>query len=369
MAPVSRSASRGNETQTCVPMHGPLFHNKLIFITILRLSLWLRWKSSLRTLCGALISAPLGLVAFSAHAADPWPKEPVRIVTPFAPGGATDLFSRLLAQQLQLSLKQGVVVDNRAGAGGLLGTDRAARAEPDGYTLLFTTNSTMTIGPNLYRKVPYDPLRDLTPINRVVQVVMLLVVHPRIKAKNVAELIAFAKGQKAPLTYASSGTGAIGHLAGELFQARTGVRLTHVPYKGGGPSITGLIGGETDLSFAQYPTVIQHIKSGRIRVLAVLSAKRTKLLPDVPTVAEGGVPEYHADGWQGLFGPAKLPREIVARLDGEVTRIVLSKEFNEAANAQGAEVDLLGPAEFREYVRSDFAQWKEVIDKNHIRID
>lgn len=320
--------------------------------------------------CASLMSALVFAAApFSTQAADSWPRKPVRIVTPFAPGGATDVFSRLLAQQLHVSLKQPVIVDNRGGAGGVLGTDLAAKAEPDGYTLLFTTNSTTTIGPNLYKKVPYDPLKDLTPISKVIQVVGLLVVHPRIKANNVAELIALAKAQNAPLTYASSGTGAIGHLAGELFQAKTGVTFTHVPYKGGGPSITGLIGGETDLSFAQFPTVIQHIKSGRLKLLAVVSSKRTKLLPDVPTIAEGGVPGYRADGWQGLFGPAKLPREMVARLDSEVRKILQSKEFNETLNAQGAEADLLGPAEFRDYLRSDFAQWKELIEKNRLRID
>lgn len=313
--------------------------------------------------------APALAPAASTQAVDAWPRKPVRIVTPFAPGGATDFFSRLLAQHLQASVKQGVVVDNRGGAGGVIGTELVAKGEPDGYTLLFTTNSTTTIGPNLYKKVPYDPLKDLTPINKVVQVAGLLVAHPRIKANTVQELIALAKAQNASLTYASSGTGAIGHLAGEMFQAKTGVRLTHIPYKGGGPSIIGLIGGETDLSFAQFPTVIQHIKAGRLKLLAVTSARRTKLLPDVPTVAESGVPGYGADGWQGLFGPPKLPREIVTRLDSEVRKIVQSKEFNDTVNSQGAEVDLMGPAEFRDYIKLDFAQWKELIQKNRIQID
>lgn len=314
--------------------------------------------------CAIFLASP-----WFGHAADSWPRKPVRIVTPFAPGGATDIFSRLLAQQLSASLKQSFIVDNRGGAGGLLGTDIAAKAEPDGYTLLFTTNSTMTIGPNLYKKVPYDPLKDLTPINKVVQVTGLLVVHPRIKANNVAELIALARAQSKPLTYASSGTGAIGHLAGEMFQAKAGVTLMHVPYKGGGPSIIGLIAGETDLSFAQFPTAIPHVRSGRLKLLAVVSSRRTRLLPEVPTIAEAGLPGYGADGWQGLFGPAKLPHDIVARLDREVTQILQSKDFNEAAQSQGAETDPLGPSAFRDYLRTDFAQWKELIAKNRIRID
>jgi tripartite-type tricarboxylate transporter receptor subunit TctC len=322
-----------------------------------------------RVVCGALIAAlsPVFGASFS-HGAETWPNKPVRVIAPFAAGGATDVFARLVAQRLQVTLKQGVVVDNRGGAGGLLGTDMGAKAEPDGYTLLFTTNSTTTIGPNLYQKVPYDALKDLTPVNKVITVVGLLVVHPRIKANTVAEFIVFAKSQTAPLTFCSSGTGAIGHLAGELFQAKTGVALTHVPYKGGGPSITGLIGGETDSSFAQFPTVIQHIKAGRLKLLAVTTSKRTKLLPDVPTVAEAGVPGYGADAWQGLFGPARLPRAIVTRLDSEVRAMLKLKEFVDTLNTQGAEGDLLGPEEFAAYLRKDFAQWKQLIDRNNIRI-
>lgn len=293
----------------------------------------------------------------------------MRIITPFAPGGATDIFTRLVAQRLQVTLKQGVVVDNRAGAGGLLGTDIAAKAEPDGYTLLFTTNSTTTIGPNLYRKVPYDPLTDLAPINKIINVVGLLVAHQRIKANNVAELIVLMKSHGTLLSFASSGTGAIGHLAGELFQAKTGLTLTHIPYKGGGPSITGLIGGEADLSFAQFPTVIQHVKTGRIKLLAVTSSNRTKLLPDTPTVAEGGVVGYGADAWQGLFAPAKVSRAVIGRLNAEITAMLETKEFNDALNAQGAEAALLAPEQFREYLRSDFAQWKKLIDQNRIRLD
>lgn len=307
--------------------------------------------------------------ASAASSTDVWPRKPVRIITPFAPGGATDIFTRLVAQRLQVALKQTVVVDNRAGAGGLLGTDIAAKAEPDGYTLLFTTNSTTTIGPNLYRKVPYDALKDLAPVNKVINVVGLLVAHPRIAASTVSELIVLMKSHSVPLSYASSGTGAIGHLAGELFQAKTGLTLTHIPYKGGGPSITGLIGGESDLSFAQFPTVIQHVRTGRIKLLAVTSSNRTKLLPDTPTVAESGVPGYGADAWQGLFAPAKVARAVIARLNTEVTAMLQLKDFNDALNAQGAEADLLQPEQFREYLRSDFAQWKRLIEQNRIRMD
>jgi tripartite-type tricarboxylate transporter receptor subunit TctC len=293
----------------------------------------------------------------------------VRVITPFAPGGATDIFTRLVAQRLQVTLKQGVVVDNRAGAGGMLGTDIVAKAEPDGYTLLFTTNSTTTIGPNLYRKVPYDALKDLAPINKLINVVGLLVAHPRVRANTVGELVALMKAQSVPLSYASSGTGAIGHLAGELFQAKTGLVLTHIPYKGGGPSITGLIAGESDLSFAQFPTVIQHVKTGRIKLLAVTSSNRTKLLPDTPTVAEGGVAGYGADAWQGMFAPAKVPRAVIERLNAEITAMLQSKDFNDSLNAQGAEAALLAPEQFREYLRSDFYQWKKLIERNHIRLD
>jgi tripartite-type tricarboxylate transporter receptor subunit TctC len=302
-----------------------------------------------------------------AQGADDWPRKTLRVVCPFAPGGATDIFARVLAQRLQIALKQNVIVDNRAGAGGVIGTDLVAKADPDGYTLLFTSDSPITIGPNLYKTVPYDPLKDLTAVDKVVSVVNVLVANPKLKLSSVAELISQAKQRKAPFTYASSGTGAFGHLTGELFKATTGIELTHVPYKGGGPGIAALIGGETDLSFATFPSVIPHVKAGRLTLLAVSNFKRSRLLPDVPTIAESGVPGFGVDNWQGLLAPPRLPRRIQVALDREVAVILKSREFVDLVNAQGAEADHVGLDQFSAFIRNDLARWKQVIDKNQIR--
>ena len=301
-------------------------------------------------------------------AAQDWPRKPIRLICPFAPGGATDIVARVFAQRLQVALKQNVVVDNRGGAGGVIGADMAAKSEGDGHTLLFSSDSPITIGPNLYRNTPYDPLRDLLPVGKVVSVVNVLVVNPRQKITSVSELINQAKQRKAtPLKFASSGAGAFGHLTGELFKASTGTDITHVPYKGGGPGIAGLIGGETDLSFATYPSVIPHVKSGRLALLAISNIKRSRLLPDVPTIAESGVPGFGVDNWQGLLAPAGVTRAVLAVLDRETAVIVNGREFSDAVNTQGAEPDHLGLAPFAAFIRKDHAQWKQVIEKNRIR--
>lgn len=300
---------------------------------------------------------------------DAWPAKTLRVICPFAPGGATDIFARVFAQRLQLALKQNVVVDNRGGAGGVIGTELAIKSEADGHTLLFASDSPVTIGPNLYKSVPYDPLKDLTPIGKVVSVVNVLVVNPRLKIAGVAELIAQARQRKVPFKYASSGTGAFGHLTGELFKSSSGIELVHVPYKGGGPGIAGLIGGETDISFATYPSVIPQVRAGRLTLLAVSNAKRSKLLPEVPTIAESGLPGFGVDNWQGLFAPPGLPRKIQSALDRETAEIVRSREFSEAANNQGAEADHIGLAPFAAFVRKDHARWKQIIERNQIRAD
>jgi tripartite-type tricarboxylate transporter receptor subunit TctC len=314
-----------------------------------------------------LVALTFATGAASAQTAPEWPNKTLRVVCPFAPGGATDIFARVLSQRLQGAYGQNFVVDNRGGAGGVIGTDLVAKADPDGYTLLFTSDSPVTIGPNLYKNVPYDSLKDLMPISKVVSVVNVLIANPKLKINTVGELLAQAKQRKAPFTYASSGTGAFGHLTGELFRATTGIELVHVPYKGGGPGITALIGGETDISFATYPSVMPHIKSGRLTLIAVSNFKRSRLLPDTPTIAESGVPGFGVDNWQGLLAPAKLPRKIAAALNNEIAAIARTKEFAEAINNQGAEADTVGLEAFSAFIRTDFARWKKIIDANQIR--
>ncbi len=320
-------------------------------------------KSIARLCMAATVVAALPAGAQSQE----WPSKTLRVICPFAPGGATDIFARVFSQRLQVALKQNVVVDNRGGAGGVIGTEIATKSGADGHTLLFASDSPVTIGPNLYKTVPYDPFKDLTPVGKVVSVVNVLVVNPRLKISSVSDLVSQAKQRKAPFTYASSGTGAFGHLTGELFKASTNTNLTHVPYKGGGPGIAALIGGETDMSFATFPSVISHVKSGRLTLLAVSNIKRSKLLPDVPTIAESGVPGFGVDNWQGLFAPPGLPRKILLALDKEVAVIVGSKEFSDVASNQGAEADHIGVEHFGAFIRKDSARWKEIIDKNQIR--
>jgi tripartite-type tricarboxylate transporter receptor subunit TctC len=310
------------------------------------------------------------MVGTAATHAQDWPRKPIRVICPFAPGGATDLVARLYAQRLQAALMQNVVVDNRSGAGGAIGADIAAKAEADGHTLLFTSESPITIGPNLYRNTPYDPLKDFSPVGRVVSVALVLVANPRQKIASVGELIKQARERKsAPLKYASSGAGAVGHLSGELFKAATSTDLLHVPYKGGGPAIAGLIGGETDLSFATYASVIPHVKSGRLALLAVSNSKRSRLLPDTLTIAEAGVPGYGVDNWHGLLAPPGVPAAVLNSLDRETAAIVGSKDFSDAVNTQGAEVDHLALASFGAFIRKEHARWKQVIEKNRIKVD
>ncbi len=316
---------------------------------------------------GCVILAAAVATGAATAQTEAWPRKTLRVICPFAAGGATDIFARVFSQRLQVALKQNVVVDNRGGAGGVIGTEIAVKSEADGHTLLFASDSPVTIGPNLYKTVPYDPLKDLTPVGKVVSVVNVLVVNPRLKIASVAELVSQARQRKAPFTYASSGTGAFGHLTGELFKASTGTNLTHVPYKGGGPGIAALIGGETDMSFATFPSVIPHAKAGRLILLAVSNNKRSKLLPDVPTIAEAGVPGFGVDNWQGLFAPPGLPRKILLALDREVAMIAASKEFADVANTQGAEADHVGVDQFGAFIRNDSARWKQIIEKNQIR--
>jgi tripartite-type tricarboxylate transporter receptor subunit TctC len=296
-----------------------------------------------------------------------WPRKTLRIVCPFAPGGATDIFARVLAQKLQVAINQNIVVDNRAGAGGAIGTDLVTKSTADGHILLFTSDSPITIGPNLSKTIQYNPTKDLTPVGKVVSVINVLVANPKLKFNGVSDLITQAKARDVPFKYASSGTGAFGHLTGELFKASTGIDLVHVPYKGGGPGITALIGGETDVSFATLPSVFPHVKSGRLTLLAVSNFKRTRLLPDVPTIAEAGIRDFGVDNWHGLLAPPGLPRKVLLALNKEVSAIVNSSDFAKLVNAQGAEADYVGLEQFNAFIAKDLARWKSVIDKNQIR--
>jgi len=288
-----------------------------------------------------------------------YPVRPVRIIVPQSPGASTDMTARLVAQGLSEALRQPVVVDNRPGAGSTLGTDLVAKATPDGYTLLVVASS-ITINPSLRKKLPYDATRDLAPITQLSSFPNMLTVHPSLPVKSVHDLIALARAKPGELNLGSAGTGTGTHLSAELFKSMTGVQWVHVPYKGGGPSVTALLGGQVHLSFASIPSVMLHVRGGKLRGVAVTTAKRSPVLPEIPTIAESGVPGYDHGPWNGMFAPARTPKAIVGRLNAQVARIVHSSEARKVLNQEGAEPVGNAPEAFGAIVKAETAKWAKV---------
>lgn len=300
----------------------------------------------------------------AALAQVPYPASPVRIVVPFPAGGPTDLFARLLAQELSMQMGQQFVVINKAGAGGNIGAVEVARAPADGYTLLMGTSGTHGINMALYKKPGYDAVKDFAPISPVSLSTNLLVVNPnRVKATTVKELIAYAKQNPDSLLMASSGSGTTIHLSGELFKAMTGTDMRHVPYRGSAAALTDLLGGQVDLIFDNFATVQPHVKSGRLRALGVTAGHRVSAAPTIPTIAEAGVPGYEASVWFGLFAPANTPEPIVRRLNDEVRKALASKDIIERFAKDGAEPYPLTPGEFAELIKHDLALWGSVVKR------
>ena len=285
---------------------------------------------------------------------------PIRLVLPFAAGGLVDVPGRILAQKLSEALGQPVVVENRAGAGSTIGADNVAKSKPDGYTLMITS-TTHVISANLYKRLPYDALRDFTMVMKLAEGPYVLVVHPSLAANSVADLVALAKAQPGRIDYASSGNGSSQHLVAALFCAMSGAPLNHIPYKGSDRATQDIIGGQVKVGFVGTPIALPHVKSGRLRALAVSTARRSAEMPAVPTLAEAGVPGYEATIWMGLFAPAGLPREIVARLHGEVGRVLAAPQARAAIAATGLEVSLSTPEEFAAFVRAEHAKWGKVV--------
>lgn len=302
-------------------------------------------------------------------ASQAYPSKPVRLIVPFPPGGATDIIGRTLAQKLSTQLGQTVIVDNKPGAGGTLGSNEAAKAAPDGYTLLLATTSTHSIAPSLYKNIPYSVERDFAPISEVATATNVLIVTPNLPVTNVAELVALAKSKPDALNFASSGNGTIVHLQSELFKLDAGVQLTHVPYKGTALAIPDLIGGQTHLLFDSLVSALPHIKGGKVKALAVTSTKRTPLLPNVPTVIESGLPGYEVNTYFGLFAPPGTPRDIVQRLQREVAAAVQSAEVKERFASQGAEPVGGTPEALSALIRTETVKWKRVIDAGQIKLD
>jgi tripartite-type tricarboxylate transporter receptor subunit TctC len=295
----------------------------------------------------------------SAHAQS-FPSRPIRYIVPQAPGGSSDTLARVITQRVGEGLGQQLVVDNRPGATGIIGAEVVVRANPDGHTLLQVATSHAT-NPAMQAKLPYDSIRDFAPISLLSQQPNIWLVHPTTPVKNMKELIAYAKSKPGQLNFASSGTGGSQHLAGELLKGMTGIDMTHIPYKGSPPALIDLLAGRVPLMSSTMPPALPHIKTGKVRVLAVTSARRSPALPDVPTVAESGVPGYEAIAWQGLVAPAGTPRPVIARINSEFVKVLKQPDIVAKLNDQGYETVASTPEWFAQYIRSEIAKWTKVI--------
>ncbi|NGM24086.1 tripartite tricarboxylate transporter substrate binding protein [Roseomonas stagni] len=313
----------------------------------------------------------IALTAIAAPAlAQAWPTRPIRIVVPFPPGGSTDLLARRLAERMTASLGQTVLVENRPGAGGTTGADMVAKSAPDGHTLLMGVTGSNAIAASLFPNLPYDPVRDFAPVSRLVSAPLVLVVNPSSPARDVAGYIAAARASaSAPLTYATPGNGTSMHLTGEMFAQRAGVPLTHVPYRGSAQATTDLIAGLVYSSFADVLVTLPHIQSGAVRALAVTSPERHPLLPNVPTMAEAGLPGFEATSWQGLFAPANTPAPVLARLHAEVAAALAQPEIRDPFAAQGFIVAASTPGEFAALVRDEVTKWRDVVRAGNVTLN
>ncbi len=300
--------------------------------------------------------------------AQSYPLHPIRMVLPFSPGGTTDVPGRMIAQRLAEALGQPVIVENHPGAGSTIGTELVARAKPDGYTLLLTS-TTHVIGDALYKGLRYKPLEDFTPIMRIASGPYVLVVHPSLPVYSVQDLIALAKARPGKIDFASSGNGSFQHLVGALFCAMAGIQLTHVPYRGSGPATADLIGGQVKVGFPGTPIALPHIKAGRLRALAVTTSTRAAELPEVPTIAESGVPGYEATVWLGLLAPAGAAQDIVDKLYKEIENLLRAQEVRQNILATGVEVDILGPEDFARYLKSEHDKWSKVVRDSGVQVN
>ena len=328
-------------------------------------------STSRRTLVKAALIAPLAplasLAPMLAHADGPYPGQTVKLVVPFPAGGNTDIIARILAKTMAEDLRQPVVIDNKAGAGGNIGVDMVAKAAPDGYTLLMGYVGPLAINPSLYRKMPYDTLRDFAPVTAIASSTLVLAAHPSTNLKSVKELVARAK--TAPLGFASAGSGTPAHLAGELINAMAGIKMQHVPYKGAAPVVTELLGNQVPLGIAAMPAVIQHVKAGRLNALGVSSPQRSIFAPDVPTISESGLPGYEVENWQGLLVPTGTPQAIINKLHGETVRILQTVDAKERLYNQGFEVGTNTPQQFAAYLKVDIQKWAKLVKSSGASVD
>ena len=313
-----------------------------------------------------IAAATVGLSLLCAHAvpAQQFPAKPIRIVVPFAPGGPTDIVGRIVGQRLTESFGQTVVVDNRAGAGGVVGADLAAKAPGDGYTLLLCSTSAMAINPSLMAKMPYDSVRDFAPISLIVTIPYLLLVSAASPIQSTQELIALAQSKPGQMTYGSAGTGSTSHLAGELFKSMAKIDIVHVPYKGSAPASTDLIGGQLQFIFDAVAVALPLVRGGKLRALGISTPRRSQLVPDIPTMAEGGVPGYEVTTWHGICAPAATPRPIVTTLNHAIVKGLTQPETRQRLAGIGAEVVASSPEEFGRFIKSELQKWSRLIKES-----
>ncbi|CAM3376110.1 Bug family tripartite tricarboxylate transporter substrate binding protein [Cupriavidus taiwanensis] len=318
---------------------------------------------------GVALATAIAGFAGAAHAQGGYPTKPITLIVPFSAGGTTDILARIVGLQLGKALGQPVVIDNRPGAGGNIGASLAAKAPGDGYTLFMGTIGTHAINQSLYSKLPYDPVKDFAPITRVAMVPNLVVANPKVPVNNIKELIAYVKANPDKLSYGSSGSGSSMHLSGELFNSMTGLHIQHIPYKGSAPAVNDLLGNQIGLMFDNMPSSYPHVKAGKLRALAVTSAKRSPALPNVPTVAESGVPGYEATSWFALYATGGTPQAIVDRLNAEVVKILAMPDVKKQMADQGAEPNPEKPAQLAAFMKSETAKWAKVVKASGATVD
>ncbi|ABM43659.1 Uncharacterized protein UPF0065 [Acidovorax sp. JS42] len=321
-----------------------------------------------RTLLASLAVAAAGALPMGALAQN-FPTKPITIIVPFSAGGTTDILARIVGQGLTTELGQSVVVDNKPGAGGNIGGSLAAKAAADGYTLFMGTVGTHAINQSLYKKMPFDPVKDFAPLSRVAAVPNLLVAHPSQPFKTVKEMIAYAKANPGKITFGSPGSGASPHVSGELFKSMTGTDLLHIPYKGSAPAMTDLLGGQTSVMFDNMPSAIQHVRSGKLRPIAVTTAKRSPELPDVPTIAEAGVPGYEATSWFGMFAPAGTPKPVLDKLHAALIKVLNQADVKKKIAEQGGDVVAETPAQFAAFIKAESVKWGKVVKESGATAD
>ena len=316
--------------------------------------------------------AALGALAawgpLKAAAQGAYPARPIHIVVPFTPGGSTDILARALGQALNTAWNQPVIIDNKPGAGGSIGAEAAAKSAPDGYTLLMGHIGTLAVNPTLYPKLRYDPIKDFAPVALMAMVPNVLVVNTALPARDVRELIALAKAKPGALTYSSGGVGSAANLAMEYFKLQTGTEITHVPYKGTGPAITDLIGGQISMTMTGLPPLLGHIRGGKLRALGTASRERLSQLPELPTLAEAGVPDFEATQWYGIVAPAGTPSAVVGRLAGQIRASLSEPEMKKHLEAEGAQPATMTPDAFGRFIRSEIERWAKVIRAAHIQL-